>query len=76
MICCKYLHSFESITPLSCNTCDTSGAPASDDDSDDDEETLCSGDSLGKAIALFKQVRFLLPYELIFRTHAGRTTDS
>lgn len=39
---------------------DTEGDPASnaDDDSDGEDESIAAGDSLGKAIALVKQVRF------------------
>lgn len=62
-------HFVESITPLSSETCDALG------DESDNEEDLGSGDSLGKAIALVKQVHFLFLCELIFPTHAG-TTDS
>ena len=54
-------HFVESITPLSCNTDDTSGG-ASDDDCDNNNDDLDSGDSLGKAIALVKQVRISLLY--------------
>ena len=55
-------HFVESITPLSRNTGDTSGGASDDDCDDDDDDDLDSGDSLGKAIALVKQVRIPLLY--------------
>ena len=53
-------HFVESTTPLSSETCDAFG------DESDDEEDVGSGDSLGMAIALVKQVCFLFLCELIF----------
>jgi hypothetical protein len=70
-------HFIESITPLSQNDPDTPGAhtgdPASDNDSNNDEETLDSGDLLGKAIALVKQVKMLSLHKHIFHTHTSIT---
>jgi hypothetical protein len=52
---------------------DTGGDPASDDEDhdgddedDDQDEDFITGDSLGKAIALVKQVSFLWPYLHVF----------
>jgi hypothetical protein len=57
-------HFVESITPFSHQADDNSGGdPALNNDSESDgDEDLDTGDSLGKAIALVKQVTILLHY--------------
>ena len=55
-------HFVKSITPLSCNTGDTSEGASDDDCDNNSNNNLNSGDSLGKAIALVKQVRIPLLY--------------
>ena len=50
-------HFVKSITPLPCDTCDTSGGDcASDDNCNKDDEDIDSSDLLRKVIAFMKQV--------------------